>query len=205
MNLRCSLGRRRPAVEQLVPGEARRLARRSTASTVSADHGQRPAHVVERDLLQLDAGQAHLAAPRPGRAGSDRSPAARSAASAWPSSWPATFSVLGRAGTAGRSCGRTPRRRAARSNGTGPFGPTAARPARRWPGWRAPGSGRRRPPESSSQLLRKGLVERDFALTPRQILRDQLVDVGVDGEMLGRVNAARRPPRVAATAITGHA
>jgi hypothetical protein len=39
------------------------------------------------------------------------------------------------------------------------------------------------------QVVRKRLLEREVTLAPRQIGGNQLVDVGIDGEMLDSVNA----------------
>ena len=54
-------------------------------------------------------------------------------------------------------------------------------------------------------MLRKCLFERDFALPPGQIRRYQRVDVGIDGEMLGSVNARSNRQAVIDTTITSHA
>ena len=64
-----------------------------------------------------------------------------------------------------------------------------ARPAPRSPALASSGVGASTTTRIECRCCGNACLERDFTLAPRQIRRNQLVDVGVDGEMLGRIDA----------------
>ena len=152
---------------------------------------------VERDLLVLDADEAQRQRPRQPAQARDRRRAARSAAR--PPLRELAGDLLGRRETAGRcaeelaAAGVLDRAEQFR------LLPSAARSARRSPGWRVPRSGRRPRPEID-RMCRERPSRSRLRAGARQVRRNQLVDVGVDGKMTAphrspRTDRASRAPR----------
>ena len=180
----------RLVADEFAPGERRRALVQDVLDRL-ADQVEGPFGIVELDLPALDAGKPGL--QRAGQA-ADRGIAGHDL-----DQGRGGFELAGRpcrppppAGTAARSFRRTRRNRAAAPIRNSWCRRSVLRPAPCSRRWRVPASAPR--PRRESVFSRsKASLELVVALAPVEIGRNQRVDVGVDGEMAGRIEA--RPDR----------
>ena len=154
--------------------------------------GERAEHAVERDLLQLDAGQAHLqhfdqaAQARIGRELRDQRFRLRELLGD-------LLGLLGRQEQQARCGGRTRRRPVARCLRIRSLF-WLSRSTSAVAAWLASsGVGASTTARIECRCCGNACSNARFALAPRQIRRNQLVDVGIDGEMLDRIDARNHP------------
>ena len=179
-------------IEQLVPGEIDRLLRHRLLDRVRR-HGKRAQHLVERDLLKLDAREAHLqhfdqaAQARIGGELGDQRLGLRELAG----------DLLGLLGRQEQEAVAAEELAAARLRDQLESVFVGGQLVRER-GRRLARKLRRRRVDNRQdrlEMLREGLFERDFALTPGQFRRNQRIDVSVNGEMAGRIDARNDPQK----------